>query len=57
MSLGARAFHLNDLDDACLLSILSQLDPLPDLFNIAASCRVRLEAGPIPRLALAIHPA
>lgn len=31
---------LGDLDDAILLKCFSLLTPLPDLFNVAASCRV-----------------
>ena len=32
--------HLDDLDDPVLLHVFSFLQPLPDLFNVAASCRV-----------------
>lgn len=35
--------QLDSLDDNVLLHIFSHLDPLPDLFNAAASCRVRVE--------------
>lgn len=31
---------LGDLDDAILLKCFSLLTPLPDLFNVAKSCRV-----------------
>ncbi len=32
---------LSMLDDACLVNVLRFLTPLPDLFNVAAVCRVR----------------
>lgn len=39
---GRRAPQLGDLDDHTLLACFSHLTPLPDLFNVAASCRVRV---------------
>ena len=32
--------NILDLDDACLLHLFSLLNPLPDLFNAARSCKV-----------------
>ena len=32
---------LLDLDDSCLVHLLTFLTPLPDLFSFGASCRVR----------------
>lgn len=29
-----------DIDDGCLLNIFKQLTPLPDLFQVAATCKV-----------------
>lgn len=37
-----RARRILDLDDHCLLKILENLDPLPDRFNAAASCKVHV---------------
>ena len=34
--------EINDLDDGCLLHIFKQLNPLPDLFHVAATCRVSI---------------
>lgn len=34
------ASQLCDLDDHLLLQCFSHLTPLPDLFNVAAACRV-----------------
>lgn len=36
----ARIQEINDIDDGCLLHIFKQLNPLPDLFHVAATCRV-----------------
>ena len=44
--------HILDLDDACLLKILQTLDPLPDLFSAAASCRVRSMPFHLPLVCL-----
>jgi hypothetical protein len=32
--------HISDLDDGCLLQVLKRLTPLPDLFSVAATCKV-----------------
>lgn len=37
--------QIHDLDDHTLLRCFSHLTPLPDLFNVAASCRVRRGSG------------
>lgn len=36
------AITLCDLDDACLLLVFKQLEPLPDLYNLALSCHVSM---------------
>lgn len=43
--LQARIQHdIGDLDNGCLLHILQKLKPLPDLFSMAATCKVRAAA-------------
>ena len=41
----ARPGRLCDLDDNCLRSIMAHLCPLPDRFNMAATCKVRSDAA------------
>lgn len=36
-----RSPRLNELNDSCLKHILDYLDPLPDRFSLAVTCRVR----------------
>jgi hypothetical protein len=36
----SRSKSILDLDDACLIHLFGLLDPLPDLFNAARSCKV-----------------
>lgn len=38
--MASTSIQLTDLDDACIQAVFSFLHPLPDLFNVAASCRV-----------------
>lgn len=37
--MASTSIQLTDLDDACIQAVFSFLHPLPDLFNVAASCR------------------
>jgi hypothetical protein len=37
-----RPKNILDLDDACLIYLFNLLNPLPDLFNAARSCKVIL---------------
>lgn len=36
----SRSKTILDLDDACLIHLFNLLNPLPDLFNAARSCKV-----------------
>lgn len=48
--------HLCDLDDNCLRTILAQLAPVPDRFNLASTCKVLPEQHLVRRLVLHVLP-
>ena len=50
-----RSTELGDLDDGCLLNVLSFLTPLPDLFRMAAVSKVRLSLSRHLRMQLLIQ--